>query len=192
MQENRNNRTSAQAQAEAKKAEKQRKRKERRSVGHLVTTILVLLIILIILLLLHSCGALRATGEEDSTPFGDFSITGQQQQSSQPEPEEDEEKPSITFAGYGKCTVSQATPNIELKNPEGNFVDMVFTVTDRASGTVIAKTDKVPSGKFAYVNVMNFYTQPGTYWLDITISTSDAETGSATNGMNQAVELTVQ
>ena len=76
-------------------------------------------------------------------------------------------------------------PSVELKNPEGNFVDMVFTLTDEATGEIIARTGKVPAGKFAYVDVMKFYTEPGVYTVLINVATFDAQTGAQMNGIRR-------
>ena len=58
-------------------------------------------------------------------------------------------------AGYGKYNVTQKNPNIEIKNPFGNFVDMVFDLKDELSGEIIAKTNKVQVGKYVYINILN-------------------------------------
>jgi hypothetical protein len=108
------------------------------------------------------------------------------------EPTDSKETPTITFAGYGKCTVSKEFPVVEVKNPEGNFVDMIFTLTDEATGEVIARTGRVPAGKFAYVNVVDFYTEPGVYTVLINVATVDAESGQPMNGMNQKMEVIVE
>lgn len=108
------------------------------------------------------------------------------------EPTDSAETPTITFAGYGKYIVNKEYPAVELKNPERNFVNMVFTLTDEATGEVIARTGNVPAGKYAYVNVMDFYKEPGTYTVLINVATFDAETGESMNGMNQKMEVTVE
>lgn len=128
---------------------------------------------------------------EDLPIIGDIGIFDEQQ-TRPTEPKDETEVPTITFAGYGKYTVNAEYPSVELKNPEGNFVDMVFTLTDQATGEIIARTGKVPAGKFAYVDVMKFYTEPGTYVVLINVATYDAETGEQMNGINQKMEVTVE
>lgn len=156
--------------------------------------IIIVLIVVILILLPRSCS--RPTEPSPSSkptiddPVGDYSVTDEQQ-NSESSKTESSEVPSITFAGYGKYTVSADMPNLELKNPDVNFVDMVFTVTDAKSGEVIARTGKVAAGKFVYVNVMDFYKEKGVYNVEINISTYDSKSGAQMNGMNQKLELTV-
>ena len=128
---------------------------------------------------------------EDLPIIGDIGIFDEQQ-TRPTEPKDETEVPTITFAGYGKYKVNAEYPSVEVKNPEGNFVDMVFTLTDQATGEIIARTGKVPAGKFAYVDVMKFYTEPGTYMVLINVATFDAETGAQMNGINQKMEVTVE
>lgn len=128
---------------------------------------------------------------DDLPIIGDIDIFDEQQQKPTV-PKDDGEVPTITFAGYGKYTVMPDYPSVELKNPEGNFVDMVFTLTDEATGEIIARTGKVPAGKFAYVDVMKFYTEPGVYNVLINVATFDAESGAQMNGINQKMEVTVK
>lgn len=129
---------------------------------------------------------------DDLPIIGDIDIFDEQQQKPTVPKDENGEVPTITFAGYGKYTVMPDYPSVELKNPEGNFVDMVFTLTDEATGEIIARTGKVPAGKFAYVDVMKFYTEPGVYTVLINVATFDAQTGAQMNGINQKMEVTVK
>jgi hypothetical protein len=152
--------------------------------------IIILLILIGIGLLFGTMSMLNPDIVDDLPIIGDIVIGDQQHRPTKPN--QNGEIPTITFAGYGKYTVSEEFPSVELKNPAGNFVDMVFTLTDKDSGEIIARTDKVPAGKFAYVNVMNFYKEPGVYTVLITVSTFDAETGTPMNGINQKMEVTVK
>lgn len=101
------------------------------------------------------------------------------------------EKGEITFAGYGKYQISSKKPNIEIKNPSGNFVDMIFILTDEATGEIIARTKKVQSGKFVYVNIMNFYKKTGNYTIILNTLTYDSKTGEQMNGMNQKIDISI-
>lgn len=153
-----------------------------------------LLVIIILLLGLALGIGLCIPGGD--TPVVDLPIIGDigifdDKQTRPAETTPTEEVPTITFAGYGKYTVTEEYPSIEVKNPEGNFVDMVFTLTDQATGEIIARTGKVPAGKYAYVNVMDFYTEAGVYTVLINVATFDAETGAQMNGINQKMEVTV-
>lgn len=154
-------------------------------------------LLIILLLILMGCGLLYGVFSNlnpavvDKLPIiGDFGIFDDQQ-NKPTDGTTPGEVPMITFAGYGKYSVSEKYPSIELKNPEGNFVDMVFTVTDKDTGELIARTDKVPAGKYVYVNVMNFYQEAGVYTILISTATFDAETGAQMNGMNQKMEVKV-
>ena len=153
-------------------------------------------LLIIILLLGIGLGLLLPMIGSGDAPVVDLPIIGEitigDQQTRPVETKPTEEVPTITFAGYGKYTVTEEYPSVELKNPEGNFVDMVFTLTDQATGEVIARTGRVPSGKFAYVNVMDFYTEAGVYTVLINVATFDAESGAQMNGINQKMEVTVQ
>lgn len=173
-----------------KNAETNESKKNLNKKSLFIKAVIGIVIIILLLLSIYSC-ALKPV-EVDDTVIGDFSISQDKQGEVTVDNNEKEEIPTITFSGYGKRTVSEERPNIELRNPEGNFVDMVFTVTDRASGEIIARTDKVPAGNYVYVNVMNFYKESGVYNVDINISTTDSQTGEAMNGLNQEVELTVE
>lgn len=155
-----------------------------------------LLIIILILLLLFG---MLFTAYKNLNPavidklpvIGNFDIFDDQQNTTLPD-EEQSNTPTITFAGYGKYTVSKERPSVEFKNPKGNFVDMVFTLTDQESGELIARTNKVPAGKYVYVNVMDFYKEAGVYTVLIKVSTFDAKTGTQMNGINQKMEITVK
>lgn len=128
---------------------------------------------------------------EELPVIGNISIMDEQETRPASDKEK-EEIPTITFAGYGQYTVTKEYPNVELKNPDINFVDMVFTLTDKDTGEIIARTDKVPAGKYAYVNVVDFYKEPGVYTILINVATFDAETGAQMNGINQKLELIVE
>lgn len=83
---------------------------------------------------------------------------------------------SNTVNTYGNYEVSAENPSIELSNPSSNDADFVFTVKDSKTQQLIGKTEKVPPGKFVYMNVMDFYKTPGVYNVDINISTYDSVT----------------
>ena len=156
-----------------------------------------LLIIILLLGLALGIGLLFVPGGSGQPIIEDLPIIGDigifdEQQTRPTEPTDETEVPTITFAGYGKYTVNAEYPSVELKNPENNFVDMVFTLTDQTTGEIIARTGKVPAGKFAYVDVMKFYQEAGVYTVLINVATFDAETGEQMNGINQKMEVTVQ
>lgn len=153
---------------------------------------LIAVILVILIILLRSCGSGvdNVQTPDVQEPIGNFEVGGKQEG---PTVEKvDEDIPTITFSGYGKYTVSNSHPNVELSNPDVNFVDMVFTLTDKESGTIIARTNKVSAGDYVYVNVMDFYKQAGTYTILIDTSTYDADSGEQMNGMHQEMEVTVE
>ena len=155
--------------------------------------LLIILGILILCLVVPSLVGMSGKNDPaiDLPAIGDVSIGEQQTRPTTP-PVEQGDVPTITFAGYGKYTVNSEYPAVEVKNPEGNFVDMIFTLTDQDSGEIIARTEKVPAGKFAYVDVVKFYGKPGTYTVLINVATFDAQTGEQMNGINQKMEVTVE
>ena len=128
--------------------------------------------------------------KDGNSTIGDFNIVDTPQDNKNDETES-RENGTITFAGYGKYRGSKNKPNIEIKNPAGNFVDMVFVLKDEASGKIIAKTDKVASGKYVYVNVMNYYKKPGNYTIVVNTLTYDSKSGAQMNGMNQKMEISI-
>ena len=173
--------------------DKKNKQKEKKN---WLWVIIGILIVIIILLLLRSCGSKQVVNPPVSTdpvieqPVGNFEVSDKQQEKEEVPPAPVDDR-TITFAGYGKFTVSADKPSVELKNPDVNFVDMVFTLTDKASGELIARTGKVAAGEFVYVNVMDFYKEPGVYKVSVVISTFDSESNIPMNGMNQEMEITV-
>lgn len=127
----------------------------------------------------------------DLPVIGDIIISDNRTNNTTPTDPDKNTVPTITFAGYGKFTVSSENPYIEVSNPSQNFVDMVFTIKDEKSGEIIARTAKVSAGQYAYVDVVSFYVVPGTYTVCIETSTFDAATGAQMNGMNQKMEVIV-
>ena len=127
---------------------------------------------------------------QEQTPIGNYEVGGKQEKPVEVKPQE--EVPTITFTGYGKYTVSKDSPCIELHNSEVNFVDMVYTISDEATGDVIARTEKVSPGNYVYVNVVDYYKVAGNYNVLIVTSTTDSESGQAMNGMNQRMEVIVE
>ena len=98
----------------------------------------------------------------------------------------------ISFFGYGKSLVSEKNPSIELYNPSQNTVNMVFEVLDSETNELIARTNDVLPGEYAYVNVVDFYKSAGIHSIDINTSTIDADTDAPMNGMHQQMEIIIQ
>jgi hypothetical protein len=156
---------------------------------------LLLIIILIGLFvgILFSCFPYNNDTPIETLPvIGNFDVSGEQiTRPTVPESDVNNQQ-TITFAGYGKYTVTNNYPSVELKNPEGNFVDMVFSLYDAETNDLIARTDKVSAGNYVYVNVVDYYKQVGTYTILIKTDTFDSETGEQMNGMNQKMEVIIQ
>ena len=168
--------------------------RDKKSKKSILWAIIAILVIVIILLLLRSCGA-SPTGVgtpnqgQEQTPIGNFEVGGKREEPVvEKEPEEVE---YITFSGFGKFEVSKDAPNVELSNPEGNSVDMVFTLTDKATGDLIARTGKVHSGEYVYVNVMDYYSEKGSHFVTVNIETMN-EDNVPMNGLNQEMEIIVK
>lgn len=166
--------------------------RDKKSKKSILWAIIVILVIVIILLLLRSCGASPTgvgTPGQEQTPIGNFEVGGKREEPVvEKEPEEVE---YITFSGFGKFEVSKDAPNVELSNPEGNSVDMVFTLTDKATGDLIARTGKVHSGEYVYVNVMDYYSEKGSHFVTVNIETMN-EDNVPMNGLNQEMEIIVK
>lgn len=126
--------------------------------------------------------------------FGDAQVGGKQEQPNityDDGEKVEKQTDRISFSGYGKATVSEERPSIELKNPEVNTVDFVFTVSDKATGEVIAVTDSVAPGQYAYVNVYEHF--KGTEGGVLAIYTATfASDNRPRNGMNSEVEIEVK
>ena len=123
-------------------------------------------------------------------PVGNFKVGAKQEQAAAEETPE--EAKTITFSGYGTYTVSKDAPNVELSNPEGNFVNMQFTLTDDLTGDVIARTNLVAPGNYVYANVMEYY-KDKTGEFDVTVNISTyTDDGQQMNGVNEAMKLIIE
>lgn len=169
------------------KEKEEKKEKKNRS----WIVILILIIIILILLFCHRCTISEPVVNQPviEKPVGNYTVGGKQEKPAEEKPVEDVK--NITLSGYGKYEVSENDPTVELSNPEGNFVDMVFTLTDKETGELIAKTGKVSAGNYVYVNVIDFYKKAGNYNVLIEISTFDGQSGEPMNGLNEEMELVV-
>ena len=138
--------------------------------------IIAVVVVLITLLLPRSCGREEQT---PTLPAGDFEVTDGPRPGG--EGSIGDKVPNISFAVRLKYEVTEKSPEIELRNPEGNFVDFVFALTDVRSGELIARTGRVSAGKYVYVNVADFYPASGVYGVALNISTYDAQSGTQMN-----------
>lgn len=169
---------------------KTRKDKENNQKNNKILYIIItILIVVIILLLLRACRNRTNTGEiQQEGIIGRYEIINQEYKK---EDSAKGEERKITFAGVGEYYVSEKAPGIQLKNPDKNFVDMVFTLMDKETGEIIARTEKIPAGRFVYVNVLDFYQEKGIYNIKINISAYDSKTGAQMNGMDQEMKLII-
>ena len=123
------------------------------------------------------------------SPFGNVAV-GRKRESVEEEMSKD--IPTITFAGYRTFTVSKEKPNIEVHNPENNFVSMVFSVEDKTTGDLIARSGKVYPGEYGYINVMDYYKDyTGEKELVINISTFD-DSGKSMNSIKESMKLIIE
>lgn len=154
-----------------------------------IIRICVILALIVIILLLKSCQGCQGSS---TAPKGPEAPIGEWDSALLPVEEEEKADRNITFAGYISFTVTEKAPQIDLYNPEINFVDMQFTLRDHETGEIITRTDLIPAGKHAYINVVKYYQKTGTYLVDIATATFDHETGEPYNGMNQQMEIIFQ
>ena len=62
---------------------------------------------------------------------------------------------------------------------------------DKATGDLIARTGKVHSGEYVYVNVMDYYSEKGSHFVTVNIETMN-EDNVPMNGLNQEMEIIVK
>lgn len=164
---------------------KERNKKKRRIIETIV------LIIIIILLLLRGCGSFGTVPPEPTqTASGNVTVGDKQEMQPEDYVENADAVDTITFAGYGKYTISENYPNIELYNPEQNKVSFFFTLSDKETGDVIATTGVVNPSEYAYVNAYDYYQTAGTYKVIVQIDTISAD-GERMNGMTEYMDLYV-
>lgn len=147
------------------------------------------LLIVIVLLILHF--SMNADARPDAQ--GDALVGDHIERVEEEDPLAGVEKldDRIAFTGYGTAIISEKNPYLELSNPAVNTVDFVFTVADKATGEVLAVTESVAPGKYAYVNVMDHFR--GTQGGIVTIHTATfASDNTPRSGMNSEVEIEIK
>lgn len=99
---------------------------------------------------------------------------------------------SITIPGYADLHISHDSPTVQLINPDGNTVNMVYTISYKDN--VIYETDgAIPAGKAVEADFYQLFDgKAGSYDLTFLISTYDVTTDQPCNGATQAVTLTIQ
>lgn len=152
---------------------------------------LILIIAILVVLIVFLAGNKDTIVIENDTT-GEYEIAESQKEKVEEDENVVKNEDTITFSGFGKYTVTEKNPNIEVKNSAKNIVDFMFTLKDKETGEIIAKTKKVRPGEYLYVNVVNYYKTPGVYKVVIETSTFDIETGQQMNGMTQEMEVTVK
>ena len=168
-----------------------------------IKNILIKIILVVILLIAILILVFKTSNNKNNNYVNDVNIVedlAEEQNSNQDVIES--KIPSIAFSGYDRYTISKDEPNIELKNPKGNFVDMVFEVRDAESGDIIAITPKIEPGKCEYIDMYSYYENKGlgTYTVYISTYTYVAEhsakelnlnTGDQMNGLKRQIEIIV-
>lgn len=99
---------------------------------------------------------------------------------------------SITIPGYADLYVSSEKPSVQLINPDGNTVYMVYSIS--YNDEVIYETDgAIPAGQMVEADLYNVFNgAAGTYDLTFKISTYDANTNAPCNGATQPVTLNIK
>lgn len=148
----------------------------------------VVVAILMVVLICRGCDG----GDVPTQPtIGDVDITDTRPSTNPTTPID--EMQNITFVGRAEYVVSSASPKIEVRNSEKNEdlgVNFVFTIIDVESNEIIARTPQVAPGKYAYINVMDYYKNPGSYNIIVSIRVTDNK-GNELNGMDQEAILHV-
>ena len=157
---------------------------QKKKTAVIIVAIIVLLIALFLILMPKETPSANPA-------FGVFEVTENRRGGSASQ-DTDSGNSCISFFGYGKSLVSEKNPSIELYNPSQNTVKMVFEVLDSETNELIARTNDVLPGEYAYVNVVDFYKSAGVYSIDIITSTMDAGTDTPMNGMHQQMEIIIQ
>lgn len=65
---------------------------------------------------------------------------------------------------------------------------MIFSIIDKETKEINAKTNEINPGEFVYVNVVDYYKEPGNYEVTISTDTYSSD-GQQMNGMNQETAI---
>lgn len=153
---------------------------------------IIAIIILILLCLIKCNGNPRPTPDNviDTEQTGDVTVGGKKDLPPAEQVKPASEVKYINFSGYGKVKISERSPEIELSNPEGNEAAFVFTVRDKDTGDLIAKTGAVNPSEYAYVNVYDYYKTTGNFFIEINVDTFGSD-GTQMNGVVQETEVEI-
>ena len=132
----------------------------------------------------ESVAAERQTG-------GSYEVTGEKRERVEAEAEVEKQTDYITFTGYGEYTVDALNPSVEFTNPIENTAIMFYAVYDKTDGTLIAQTDGVAPGEYAYVNVYDYFGSPGEYIVHVVTETESPE-GEPLSGVDNDMRIIVQ
>ena len=158
--------------------------RQKKKTAVIIVAIIVLLIALFLILMPKETPTANPV-------VGAFAVTGNRRSGAASRNRNSDDS-YISFFGYGRSLVSEKNPYVELYNPSQNTVKMVFEVRDSETNELIARTNDVLPGKYAYVNVLDFYKNAGVHSIDINTSTIDADTDAPMNGMHQQMEIIIQ
>lgn len=168
----------------------------------LLVVLALVIVVIIMLLVFHSCSnskvldngnvdAVNTNKEEvidNKAPIGNFDVSDSKQEVEPKEDPNNEPVETITFSGYGEYVVSEENPKIELSNPKVNKVNMVYTLTDKETDEIIARTNEIKPGEYVYIDVTEYFKEPGTYNVAVVIDTFTNE-GVQMNGLNQEMVI---
>lgn len=92
--------------------------------------------------------------------------------------------------GYSNIILNSEKPNINLSNPEGNTVYMVYDIQDE-EGNSIFTSNAIPAGQMLPVDMYSKLSK-GSHKVKFTITTFDSETKAQCNGATQEVDIIIE
>lgn len=96
---------------------------------------------------------------------------------------------TIDIPGYADMTLDASYRDINLKNPEGNTVYFVYTLSE--NDEVVYETNAIIPGEMVKVDAYELL-GTGEHDLMISIATYDVETEGSCNGASQEIKVTVK
>jgi hypothetical protein len=95
---------------------------------------------------------------------------------------------TISIPGFYDMTITEQNPELNLTNPEGNTVYLVYRISN--GDDVIYESQAIPPGKMLTPDIRELLS-PGSYSLTFDVMTYDTETQAECNGTSQTVNVTV-
>ena len=138
-------------------------------------------------------GGISSNGEEDITGDSPELVVeeGEEWDGSLPKVGETSEQIAefTEIPGYGKITLTEEFPELELINPEGYTVYFVYTSTENAK--IVDETGAIEPNKFVTVNLYELLSK-GNHILEFSIGCFDLTTQAVCNGAIQEVEVVIR